>query len=406
MNDLLKVAIIGCGKIADSHLSQIQRIAGCKVIGACDREPLMAKQLAHRFKIRGEYSDVGAMLDDCRPDVVHITTPPGNHFELGKQCLSAGCHLYVEKPFTLNKEEAKQLIDFAHKVGKKVTVGHDLQFSHAARRMRQLVKDGYLGGGPVHLESYYCYDLSEPGYAKALLADTQHWVRRLPGKLLHNIISHGIARIAEFLGDNSPKLIAHGFVSPLLRSLAETEIIDELRVIISEVDGATAYFTFSSQMRPSLNQFRIYGAKNGIIVDEDHQTVIKCPGNRLKSYAEKFVSPLKLARQQVENVAVNGRKFLANDFHMKAGMKYLIETFYRSIKSEAPLPISYREIILTSQLMDEIFRQINQPTDAPKRSTAGSVHGNGTDASTYREREHSPDRENGMRPKDLQPESR
>ena len=48
------------------------------------------------------------------------------------------------------------------------------------------------------MESYYCYDLSEPGYATALLGDQQHWVRRLPGKLLHNIISHGVARIAEF----------------------------------------------------------------------------------------------------------------------------------------------------------------------------------------------------------------
>ena len=37
------------------------------------------------------------------------------------------------------------------------------------------------------------------GYAGALLGDKQHWVRKLPGKLLHNIISHGIARIAEFL---------------------------------------------------------------------------------------------------------------------------------------------------------------------------------------------------------------
>ena len=49
------------------------------------------------------------------------------------------------------------------------------------------------------MESYYCYDLTDPGYARALLGDKQHWVRQLPGQLLHNIISHGIARIAEFL---------------------------------------------------------------------------------------------------------------------------------------------------------------------------------------------------------------
>jgi predicted dehydrogenase len=360
---LVKVAIIGCGKIADSHLAQIQRIPGCKVVGACDREPLMAKQLAERFKIPSQFSNVGAMLADCRPDVVHITTPPANHFELGKQCVSAGCHLYVEKPFTLNTEEAQELIALASKSQRKVTVGHDLQFSHAARRMRQLVKDGYLGGRAVHLESYYCYDLSEPAYAKTLLSDKQHWVRRLPGKLLHNIISHGIARIAEFIDDDSPKVIAHGFVSPLLMSLGETEIIDELRVIISASSGMTAYFTFSSQMRPSLNEFRIYGAKNGILVDDEQQTVIKLPGKRLKSYAEKMISPLMLARQQVGNVAVNARKFLGSDFHMKAGMKCLIESFYSSIEKETSPPIPYREILLTSRIMDDIFEQINRPAN-------------------------------------------
>ena len=100
--------------------------------------------------------------------------------------------------------------------------------------MRALVESGYLGGPPVHMESYYGYDLGDPSYARALLGDKQHWVRRLPGKLLHNIISHGIARIAEFLTSDDPQVIAHGFASPLLKGIGETEIVDELRVMISE----------------------------------------------------------------------------------------------------------------------------------------------------------------------------
>ena len=98
-----------------------------------------------------------------------------------------------------------------------------------------------------------------PGYAGALLGDKQHWVRRLPGKLLQNIISHGIARIAEFLEGDSPEVISYGSTSPLLRALGETDIIDELRVIIHDANGTTAYFTFSSQMRPGLHGLRIYG---------------------------------------------------------------------------------------------------------------------------------------------------
>ena len=84
------------------------------------------------------------------------------------------------------------------------------------------------------MESYYCYDLSDPNYARALLSDKSHWIRRLPGKLLHNIISHGIARIAEFITGDSPHISAHGFVSPLLKSIGEDEIVDELRVTITD----------------------------------------------------------------------------------------------------------------------------------------------------------------------------
>lgn len=358
---MLRVAIIGCGKIADAHLAQIQRIPGCKVVGACDRESLMARQLCERFNIPTHCTEVEELLAECRPEVVHVTTPPGSHFEIGKQCLSAGCHVYIEKPFTRNLEEAEELIELAHRMGVKITVGHDLQFSHVTRRMRRLVQEGYLGGPPVHMESYYCYDLGEPGYAKALLGDKDHWVRRLPGGLLHNIISHGVARIAEFMASDSPSVIARGFVSPLLKRLGEEEIVDELRVLILDDPGTTAYFTFSSQMRPSLNQFRIYGPGNGILLDEDQQTLIKCRGARLKSYAEKFVSPIQIAGQQVGNVTANGRAFLACDFHMKSGMKCLIESFYRSIAGEGPLPISHREILLTSRIMDRIFEQVQAP---------------------------------------------
>jgi len=355
---VLKVAIVGCGKIADAHASQIQRIAGCEIVGVCDREPLMARQLYERFRIKGHYSDLDELLVSAKPDVVHITTPPASHFEIASRCLEHGSHVYVEKPFTLNLRDAEALVELARKKGLKLTAGHDDQFSHVARRMRTLVNSGYLGASPLHIESYYCYDLSEPGYAKALLGDKEHWVRRLPGQLLQNIISHGIARIAEFLTTESPRVMAHGFVSPLLRKLGETEIVDELRVIISEDERTTAYFTFSSQMRPSLHQLRLFGSKNGLVLDHDHETLIALRGKRYKSYAEKFVPPLTMAKQQLGNLATNMGTFFRRDFQMKSGMKFLIESFYRSITDGAPLPLSYREILLTSRIMDDIFAQL------------------------------------------------
>jgi predicted dehydrogenase len=357
-SNMVKVGIVGCGKIADSHAAQILRIKGCEIVGACDRELLMARQLAERFPIKKYFGDVQEMLSETKPDVVHISTPPHTHFDLAKLCLESGSHVYVEKPFTLFEDDTRRLISLAEKKGLKITAGHDDQFSHVARRMRALVQSGFLGEGAVHMESYYCYEMGSSGYAGALLGDPNHWVRKLPGKLLHNIISHGIARIAEFLPGDDPQVIAHGFTSPTLKALGEKEIVDELRVIISDGGRTTAYFTFSSQMRPGLHQFRIYGTKNGLILDQDQETLIKLSGTRMKSYAEKFVPPAGLAKQYCGNVSTNLRTFMRNDFQMKSGMKYLIESFYRSITEGTPVPIPYREICLTARIMGAIFDQI------------------------------------------------
>jgi predicted dehydrogenase len=320
----------------------------------------MARQLYERFPVKSHFGNLQELLREARPDVVHITTPPESHFSIAKLCLESGCHVYVEKPFTLYEADARALIDLAVAKNLKITAGHDDQFSHVARRMRALIQGGFLGGTPVHMESYYCYELGNSAYATALLGDKSHWVRRLPGKLLQNIISHGIARIAEYMTTDSPRVIVQGFISSRLREMGETEIIDELRVIISEDGGPTAYFTFSSQMRPSLHQFRIYGPKNGLILDQDQETLVRLRGTTLKSYLEKFGAPLIFAKQYCGNVVVNLGTFMKKDFHMKSGMKHLIEKFYRSIELDLPLPIPYREILLTARIMDEVFTQLKQ----------------------------------------------
>jgi predicted dehydrogenase len=363
---MLKIGILGCGKIADSHASQIRRIKDCEIVWACDREPLMARQLYERFPVKQYGSDLLQLLREAKPDVVHITTPPTSHFDLAAMCLAEGCHVYVEKPFTICEQEAQSLFALAGERGLKITAGHDDQFSHGARRMRALAQSGYLGAGPVHMDSYYCYELGQSAYAGALLGDKQHWVRRLPGKLLHNIISHGIAKIAEFLSTDSPVVMAYGFSSPLLRGMGETEIIDELRVIIAEEERTTAYFTFSSQMRPGLHEFRVYGTKNALVLDQNSETLVRLRGKRYTSYADKFIPPVTMAREYMGSLATNLGAFLARDFHMKSGMKFLIEAFYRSIVEGTADPIPKREILLTARIMDEIFKQLGMRSAAAK----------------------------------------
>ena len=91
--------------------------------------------------------------------------------------------------------------------------------------------------------------------------------------------------------------------------------------------------------------------------------LLKIRGPLYKSYLEKFIPQYDLATQYIANSIKNMNSVLKKDFHMQSGMKYLIESFYRSITDSTPPPISYREIILTSRIMDSIFSQINARKD-------------------------------------------
>jgi predicted dehydrogenase len=354
---MLRIGIVGCGKVADQHVQAIHRIPDCEIAALCDREPLMAKQLGERCGLTVCFSDAREMLQSVRPDVVHITTPPQGHYSLAAECLNAGSHVYVEKPFTITAGEAEALVQLAEGRGLRATVGHNYQFTLEMLEMRRLVKKGLLGGKPVHLESYWSYDSGDLRYAGAFLSNRTHWVRQLPGQLFQNIISHGIAKLVEFLDDELTQIIATADQSEQLRSLGAHDVLDELRVLIRDKRGVTAFFCFSTQIR-GLNQLRIYGPANSITADIVTGSLVRNTSRSYKSYLTYFVPPLKTAREHFRNARVNMVNFLRRQLYQDFGMKELIERFYDSIRLKGPPPIPYREILLTARIMDEIFSQI------------------------------------------------
>jgi len=356
---VVRVAIVGCGKVADQHVQAIRRIPGGHVVAACDREPLMARQLAERFRILRSFEDVGEMLRATSPDVVHITTPPQSHHALGLQCLEAGSHVYLEKPFTVTAAEAESLIEAAQRRGLRLTAGHNHQFTPEMLEMRRLVEQGFLGGRPVHLESYWSYDLGDMDYVGPLLGNRHHWIRQLPGQLLHNNISHGIARLAEFLDSEPTELSASAQQSAQLRNLGGEDVMDELRVLLRDKSGTTAAFCFSTQIKPGLNRFQIWGPVNSIAVDLISGSVIKHRGRSYRSYLTFLVPPLTSAREHLVNATRNAANIVRRRMYQDSGMKELIHRFYQSICDRCPPPIPYRDIVLTARIMDSIFALIH-----------------------------------------------
>jgi hypothetical protein len=97
--------------------------------------------------------------------------------------------------------------------------------------------------------------------------------------------------------------------------------------------------------------------------------VIRLRDEKYKSYLSYFIPPFEFAAQYLGCFSHNALKFVRRDFHLAfdAGLKRLIEVFYAAVSTDAPLPLSYREILLTSRIMDDIFSQIRNASGAKEK---------------------------------------
>jgi predicted dehydrogenase len=343
--DPLRIALIGCGQIADAHLHELAKIKNVRVVAVCDMHRDLAMQAAARFGIDGVYDSIPNMLAQSRPDVVHIATPAHTHFSVARDCLNAGCHIYVEKPFTLNADEAEALVDLAADRSLNVCVGHDQLFDPIWLELRRRVAGGEIG--PMrHVESVLGYPISGQ-FGSQVAADPNHWVRRLPGGLFQNTISHPLYRITEFLTDGSPE------VSATWHTRQGRDFPTELFVQLHGTD-VTGTLSFVSTIAPQ-RITRVYGERGALEVDLDGQ-IIRCIGPAKAAGAFcKLLTPWKHWREAACNLRDNLWRFLKADIHYFAGLRGLSNAFYDSIRTGKESPIPATEIVRVTRIMDQIF---------------------------------------------------
>lgn len=312
----------------------------------------MAEQLAARHGIPACFDSLSSLLERARPDVVHITTPPSSHTSLVHQAVAAGCHVFVEKPVALDEKQTRQIVELAGTANRKLAAGYIYQFDPAAERARRLIAGGAIGD-PVHVESFYGYNLSGP-YGAVLLRDSGHWVHRLPGKLLHNVIDHLIIKVVEYLPDQQPSIQ----VSGSLHRHEGPPFHDELRVMFQGAQ-VSAYATFSSRIRPDTQWMKVYGTRNSLSVNFASQTVVLDDAPRLPGVIGRLIPPFQQAWQHAHAGLGNLSSFARSNFHYFAGLRRLLQLFYDAIRDGRPSPTPPDDLIRTARFMESIFRQLN-----------------------------------------------
>jgi len=359
----LRMALVGCGQIADAHLQEVRKLNGVEVVGVCDRHLELAEQVSARFGRPTVFADLDTMLRTARPDVVHVTTPPQTHRPIAIAALRAGAHVYVEKPFAVNLAEADEILGTAKSVGRLVCVGHDHLFDPAWERCRALYQSGRLGR-VVHVDSVQGYDLDGP-FGRVAMADPEHWIHQLPGGVFHNTISHAVYKITEFLPDERPDIWATWFSAD-----GQTERPTDLRVMLKGRE-VTANLICSAFARPTQRLARVYGTRQCVEVDLDGRLLRRSRSAIMPGSFAKIEAPFRHLTEAAVAVGRSVRHFLRCDLHFFTGMRRLFESFYHAAAEGGEPPIPYAEIRRVTVLMDRIFESCRGEAQSPIRPADG-----------------------------------
>lgn len=121
----LRAGVIGAGAFGRFHAQKFSSLPGVELIGVADANPERARELALPLGAT-VFDDYRHMLPHV--DVVTIATPAASHGEIGAVCLSAGKHVFMEKPLTATLAEADRLIALAAASGLVLHTGHQERF--------------------------------------------------------------------------------------------------------------------------------------------------------------------------------------------------------------------------------------------------------------------------------------
>lgn len=348
---VLKVAIIGCGKIADGHVEQIRAIGRGEVVAVCDREPLMVEQLAVRMGIPGRFVDAQEMLRVCQPDVVHIATPPESHVALACMALNAGCHVFVEKPFALTAEDARVILDLAQRLGKKVSVNYLYNFEPPGLELEGIVAKGALGD-IVHLDTLYGYNLNGD-YGLAVMSDPGHWVHRLPGKLFHNVLDHVLAKVVAHIGDDIDVRVMAFRRRPASGNQVLDALSDELRFVLRS-GGTTVTGLISAHGRPVAHALRVVGTKDTVELDYTARTLVKAANWSQPSALGRLFPAFVQARAFWRNGWRNVGLFRRHEYHYFQCMRVLLNRFYDAVENNDKDPIPPEHILRVCHVIDRL----------------------------------------------------
>ncbi len=142
----MNIAFIGVGNISGIYLKNITtRFTEMKIVGLCDLIRERAEKAAAEYGIGKIYSDMHEAFADPEVDLILNITRPYQHYEVTRQALLAGKHVYSEKPLGASFEEGCELVKLAKEKGLMIGGAPDTFLGAGIQTCKKLIDDGYIG---------------------------------------------------------------------------------------------------------------------------------------------------------------------------------------------------------------------------------------------------------------------
>ena len=222
----LRVATVGTGYFSQFHYEAWSRIEEARLVALCSLDPEQANAVAGRYGVPAVHQDLTTMLDEARPDLLDIITPPETHKAMVAAAAARGIPVICQKPLAPTLAEADAIVDLAEAADILLVVHENFRFMPWFRQARRVIEEGRLG------EPHSVHFRMRPGDGQGPRAylDRQPYFQIMERFLIHETGIHFIDSFRYLLGEM-------------------TSVYAQLRRInpaIAGEDAGYAVFTFES----------------------------------------------------------------------------------------------------------------------------------------------------------------
>jgi scyllo-inositol 2-dehydrogenase (NADP+) len=299
---MIKIALIGVGKMGLSHFAIISAHPEVEVVGICDSAAFLTSTISKQLGVT-TYKDPKKMLNECPMDGVIISTPNSTHFELAKLALEKGIAVFLEKPLCLDPRQGKELAAIAKSRGLANQVGYHNRFIGTFQEMRRLIKAGAIGE---------VYHLEGKAFGQVVIRPKSGMTWRSKksegGGCLHDYACH-VIDLMNYVYQAPSKIR-----SAQLQSIFSSDIEDAAYATLDYASGATGLLeaNWSDQAyRKMSTTITAYGTKGKISTDRQELRLYLTPGNTFENFQDGWTSQYITELQKPVNFYVRGEEYSA-----------------------------------------------------------------------------------------------